>query len=171
MFGMLAIQNRCEPHAAPFVSGARQVQVNPPKRPRLSITMTSIGDIMPSKKATSKKPRKGRVTDHVARLLCPKRDPIPPSLATYDRIDELSRPTPTELECCVCKGVGLPKIEGSDMRICVVCRDALKDVPRAGRKALIADREHFLLHRLPFFRDWFLSPDRMGVVTDNRMTA
>ena len=57
------------------------------------------------------------------------------------------------------------------MRVCVVCRDALRDIPRPQRKALIQDREHFLLHRLPFFRDWFLSPDRMSVVTDNRKSA
>jgi len=103
--------------------------------------------------------------------LCPKRDTIPLSLATYEQIDELARPTPTELDCCICEGVGLPKIADTNRRICVVCRDALRDVPRAERPALIADREHFLLHRMPFFRDWLLSPDRMGVVTDTQMSA
>ena len=115
--------------------------------------------------------RRQRTRDCVARLLCPKRDPVPPSIATYDRIDELARPTLTELPCALCNGVGLPKIADTNRRICVVCRDALKDIPRANRKALIQDHECFLLHRLPFFREWFLSPDRMAVVIDNRMTA
>jgi hypothetical protein len=39
--------------------------------------------------------RPGRQRDCVARILCPKRDPIAPSLATYERIDELARLTPT----------------------------------------------------------------------------
>ena len=126
---------------------------------------------MPTKKTMPKKPRKKRVVDHVARLLCPKLPTIPVSLATYDRIDELARPTLTELPCALCEGVGLPKIEGTDMRICVVCRAALRDVPRTDRKVLISDHDRFLLHRMPYFRDWLSSPDRMGVVTDNRMSA
>ncbi|SRR5260221_7349356 len=126
---------------------------------------------MPTKKATNSRTRKKRLVDHVARLLCPKLPLIPPSLATYERLDELATPTPTELECDICEGVGLPKIDGTNRRVCVVCRDALRDVPRAERKALIQDREHYMQYRLPFFSDWFLSPDRMGVATDNRRSA
>jgi hypothetical protein len=76
---------------------------------------------MPTKKATNNGTRKRRVVDHVARLLCPKLPLIPVSLATYDRIDDLARPTLTELPCALCDGVGLPKIDGTNMRICVVC--------------------------------------------------
>ena len=126
---------------------------------------------MLTKKTASKKPRKERVTDHVARLLCPKLPLIPPSLATYERLDELTRPTLTELDCSICGWVGLPKLPDTDMRVCQVCYLALRDVPRDQRKALIQDRERFVLHRLPFFRDWLISPDRMGVVADFRMSA
>ena len=120
---------------------------------------------MPTTKATSKKPRKGRVTDHVARLLCPKCDTIPLSLATYDLLDELARPTLTELPCALCDGVGLPKIEGTDIRICVVCRDALREVPRPNRKALIQDHEHYMLYQLPYFTQWMVA-DRYQVDDD-----
>jgi hypothetical protein len=82
------------------------------------------------KKIPKARYRAGRTRDCVARLLCPKHDTIPPSLATYDRIDELAQRTLTELPCALCEGVELPKLPGTDMRICVVCRDALKDVPR-----------------------------------------
>jgi hypothetical protein len=124
-----------------------------------------------AKKISKTRYRAERQRDCVARLLCPKRDPIPLSLATYERIEELARLTPTELECSICSGVGVPKIEGTNMPICVVCRDALRDVPRTDRKVLISDHDRFLLHRLPYFRDWFLSPDRMGVVTDTQLSA
>jgi hypothetical protein len=126
---------------------------------------------MPTKKAITRNPRKKRIVDHVARLLCPRLPLIEPAPDTQLRIVELATPTPTELECSICSGVGLPKIDGTDMHICVVCRAALKDVPRTERKALIADHERFLLHRLPYFLDWFLSPDRMAVVTDTRKSA
>ncbi len=69
------------------------------------------------KKIPKSRYRARRDRDCVARLLCPKRDPIPLSLATYDLLDELARLTPTELECSICEGVGLPKIDGTDMRI------------------------------------------------------
>ena len=101
-------------------------------------------------------PKKFRARDLVARIICPKLPLIPPSLATYERLDELSKPTLTELPCALCNGVGLPKIAGTDMRICVVCRDALKDIPRADRKALIQDREHYMLRRLPYFTQWLV---------------
>ena len=126
---------------------------------------------MPTKKAIPKTPRTGRVVDHVARLLAPKQPLIEPSLAVYERLDELAQPTRDELPCSLCDGVGLPKIDGTDMRICVVCRAALRDIPRPNRRALIYDRERYMLHRLPYFRDWLISPDRMGVATDNRMSA
>src|SRR5258708_11766772 len=106
------------------------------------------------KKIPKSRYRAKRQRDCVARLLCPKCDTIAPSTATYDRLDELAQPTTNELPCALCEGVGLPKIEGTDMRICVVCRDALKDVPRADRKALIQDREHYMLRRLPDFTQW-----------------
>jgi hypothetical protein len=77
---------------------------------------------MPTKKTTNSRTRKERVVDHVARLLCPKLPIIPVSLATYDRLDELARLTPTELPCAICGGVGLPKIEGTD---CPTLNDTL----------------------------------------------
>jgi hypothetical protein len=123
------------------------------------------------KKIPKSRYRAERTRDCVARLLCPKRDPIPLSLATYERIDELAQLTRDELPCSICEGVGLPKIEGTSMTICVVCRDALRDIPRPNRKALIQDHERLLLHRMPFFRDWLVSPDRMGVATDTQMSA
>ena len=123
------------------------------------------------KKIPKSRYRAKRQRDCVARLLCPKRDPIPPTLAMYDRIDELARLTPTELDCSLCDGVGLPKIEGTDMRICVVCRAALKDVPRSERGALLHNREDYMWYRLPFFHDWLISSDRMSVVADIRMSA
>jgi hypothetical protein len=95
--------------------------------------------------------RTRRNRDTVARLLCPKMPTIPLSLATYDRIDELSRPTMNELPCSLCDGVGLPKIEGTNLCICVVCRDALKDVPRAERGALLHNHEDYMWHGLPYF--------------------
>src|SRR5258706_775864 len=107
---------------------------------------------MPTTKDTNSRTRKKRVVDHVARLLCPKLPLIEPSLAVYERIDELAQPTPTELDCSICEGVGLPKIEGTDRRICTVCRDALRDIPRPNRRALIEDHEHYMEYRLPFFR-------------------
>ena len=107
---------------------------------------------MPTKKVIPKTPRTRRVKDHVARLLCPKLPLIEPSLAVYERLDELAQPTRDELPCSLCDGVGLPKLEGTDLRICVVCRDALKDVPRLNRKALIENHEHYMEYRLPFFR-------------------
>src|SRR5258706_8683487 len=85
------------------------------------------------KKIPKSRYRAKRQRDCVARLLCPKRDPIPPTLAMYDRIDELARLTRDELPCSLCDGVGLPKITGTNMRVCVVCRAALKDVPRPNR--------------------------------------
>jgi hypothetical protein len=103
------------------------------------------------KKIPKSRYRAKRQRDCVARLLCPKRDPIPPSIATFDRIDELARPTPTELDCCICGGVGLPKIAGTDRRICVVCRDALRDVPRGERGALLHNHTDYMWYRLPFF--------------------
>jgi hypothetical protein len=113
-------------------------------------------------KTIPKKPyRAERTRDCVARILCPKRDPIPLSVATYDRIDELSEPTPTELDCSICEGVGVPKITGANRRICVVCRDALKDVPRNQRKALIADRDHYMFYRLTYFAQYLVSDNRM----------
>src|SRR5258708_7307361 len=87
------------------ISGATRVQVNPPRLLHLRIAKTSIGVPMPTKKATNSRTRKKRVVDHVARLLCPKCDPTPLSLATYDRIDELAKPTLTELDCRICEGV------------------------------------------------------------------
>ncbi|SRR5260221_553944 len=116
---------------------------------------------MPTKKATNNRTRKKQVKDHVAQLLCPKRDPIPPTLAMYDRIDELARLTRDELPCSLCDGVGLPKIEGTNMRVCVVCRDALRDVPRTERKALIGDHDSFMLHRMPYFAAYLVSNNRL----------
>jgi hypothetical protein len=104
------------------------------------------------KKIPKARYRAERQRDCVARLLCPKHDTIPLSLATYDLLDELAQPTRDEMPCVLCDGVGLPKIDGTDMCICVVCRAALRDVPRGQRKALIADRDHYMQHRLPFFR-------------------
>jgi hypothetical protein len=108
------------------------------------------------KKIPKSRYRAKRQRDCVARLLCPKCDTIAPSTATYDRLDELAQPTTNELPCALCEGVGLPKIEGTDMRICVVCRDALKDIPRPNRKALIQDREHYMLRRPPYFTQWLV---------------
>jgi hypothetical protein len=102
-------------------------------------------------------PKKVRVRDNVARIICPKLPPIEPSLTTLDRLDELSVPTPTELPCALCDGVGLPKIAGTDMRICVVCRDALKDVPRTERKGLLHNHEDYMWYRLPFFTQWLVA--------------
>jgi len=108
-------------------------------------------------KEIPKKPyRAERTRDCVARLLCPKRDTIPPSIATYERIDELSKPTPTELDCALCGGVGLPKIDGTNRPVCVVCRDTLKEIPRANRKALIADHEAYMWYRLPHFEQYMV---------------
>ncbi len=45
--------------------------------------------------------RTRRVVDHVARLLCPKQEPIQPSLQTYDRIDELAQLITNELPCFI----------------------------------------------------------------------
>jgi hypothetical protein len=109
------------------------------------------------KKIPKKPYRTRRDRDCVARLLCPKRDPIPLSLATYDRIDELTQPTLDELPCLICGGVGLPKIEGTDMRICVVCRDALRDIPRPDHKALIDGHDGYMLYRMPFFRQYLVA--------------
>jgi hypothetical protein len=116
---------------------------------------------MPTKKATNSRTRKKRVVDHVARLLAPKLSLIPVSLATYDRIDELSRPTLTELPCALCEGVGLPKIDGTDRPVCVVCRAALKDIPRANRKALIQEHADYMWYRLPYFRQYLVSGTRI----------
>jgi len=116
---------------------------------------------MPTKKATNSRTRKKRVVDHVARLLCPKQEPIQLSLATYDLLDELAKPTPTELPCALCEGVGLPKLPDTDMRICVVCRDALKDVPRTERKALLHNHEYYMWYRLPFFTRYLVSGTRI----------
>ena len=122
---------------------------------------------MPTKKATNSRTRKKQVKDHVARLLCPKLPLIPVSLATYDRLDELARLTPTELPCAICEqGVGLPKIEGTDMRICVVCRDALKDVPRPNRKALLHNHEDYMWYRLPYFAAYLVSDNRLHPETN-----
>jgi len=101
-----------------------------------------------------------RATDHrdcVARLLCPKRDLFPPSHATYDRIDELAEPTLTELECRVCEGVGLPKVEGTSMRVGVVCRDALRDVPRTECPALLHNQTDYMWYRLPYFTRYLVA--------------
>jgi hypothetical protein len=103
------------------------------------------------KKIPKSRYRAERTRDCVARILCPKRDTIPLSLQTYDRIDELAQLTRDELPCTLCDGVGLPKIEGTDMRICVVCRAALKDVPRSERGALLHNREDYMWYRLPYF--------------------
>ena len=108
------------------------------------------------KKIPKSRYRAERTRDCVARILCPKLPTIPPSLETYDRIDELARPTLTELPCALCEGVGLPKIEGTDMRICVVCRAALKDIPRANRKALIENHENYMWYRLPYFERYMV---------------
>src|SRR5258708_6655955 len=116
---------------------------------------------MPTKKATNSRTRKRRVVDHVARLLCPKLPPIPLSLATYERIDELARPTPTELDCSICGGVGVPKFEGTNRRVCVVCRAALKDVPRSERGALLHNREDYMWYRLTFFHQYLVSDARI----------
>ena len=43
------------------------------------------------------------------------------------------------------------------MRVCVVCRDALREVPRPNRKALIQDHEHYMLYRLPYFTQWMVA--------------
>ena len=113
------------------------------------------------KKIPKSRYRAKRQRDCVARLLCPKRDPIPPTLAMYDRIDELARLTRDELPCSLCDGVGLPKIEGTNMCICVVCRDALEDVPRAERGALLHNHESLMLCRLPFFLQHLVSGTRI----------
>ncbi len=113
-------------------------------------------DVEVSKKTTNSRTRKKRVVDHVARLLCPKRDPVPLSLATYDRLDDRAKPTPTQLDCALCEGVGVPKIEGTDRRICVVCRAALKDVPRDQRKALLHNHEDYMWYRLPYFERYLV---------------
>jgi hypothetical protein len=105
--------------------------------------------------------RRQRTRDCVARLLCPKRDPVPPSIATYDRIDELARPTLSELPCALCGGVGLPKLPDTDMRICIVCRDALKDIPRGERGALLHNHEDYMWYRMPFFEQYLVSDNRM----------
>ncbi len=109
------------------------------------------------KKIPKSRYRAKRQRDCVARLLCPKRDPIPLSLATLDRIDELSRPTPTELDCSICGGVGLPELPDTNRRICVVCRDALKDIPRPDRRALLHNREALMWCRLPFFHQYMVA--------------
>lgn len=111
---------------------------------------------MPKRIAVPKNPRTERIRDNVARLLCPKQPTIEPSPDTQLRIDELSEPTPTELDCSVGGGVGLQKIADSNRRICVVCRDALRDIPRPERKALIQDRESYMLYRLPYFEQWLV---------------
>jgi hypothetical protein len=121
---------------------------------------------VPTKKAIAKKPRTRRVVDHVARLLCPKRDPVPLSLATLDRLDELAKPTPTELDCSICAGVGVPKIDGTNRRICVVCYLALRDVPRPQRKALLHNHEDYMWYRLPYFAQYLVSDNRMNLETN-----
>src|SRR5260221_5975616 len=109
------------------------------------------------KKIPKSRYRAERTRDCVARILCPKRDTIPLSLATYDRLDELARPTTFELPCALCEGVGLPKIDGTNKPVCVVCRDALRDVPRTERKALIDNREAYMWYRLPYFRQYLVA--------------
>jgi hypothetical protein len=71
-----------------------------------------------------------------------------------------------ELDCHICEGVGLPKLPESSMRICVVCRDALKDIPRAQRKALIENHDHYMFHRLPYFAQYLVSDNRMHPETN-----
>jgi len=122
---------------------------------------------MPTKKTTNSRTRTRRVVDHVARLLCPKLPLIPVSLATYDRLDELASLTPTELPCAICEqGVGLPKLPDADMRICVVCRDTLKDVPHAERGALLHNHDGYMMYRLPYFHQYLVSDNRLHPETN-----
>jgi hypothetical protein len=118
---------------------------------------------MPRTKTSKKTPTKRLPSEEVV--------PLTPEL--QQRFDELNIAAAIELSCTVCgQAHGVPKVVHQDIRLCIVCYQLMSHGQPETRTKIMKqaitgtlDRDHWQELRLPYFRDWLVSENRLKLPT------
>lgn len=102
-------------------------------------------------------------------------EPLPLTPELQRRLDEVAVPAAIALDCTVCRqGHGVPKVVHQDIRLCIVCYQLMSHGRPETRTKIMKraisgtlDRDKWQELRLPYFRDWLVSENRLKLPTSS----